>query len=495
VKKPILVVFIILFLDQVLKIWVKTNMALGDSIPMLGDWFYIHFVENKGMAFGWQLFGGGGFGKVFLSLFRIVAIGAISYYLYLIVKQKKHPVFIYSIAMVLAGAAGNIFDSLFYGMIFEASGPFTIAAMFPESGGYASFLHGNVVDMFYFPLFSGIYPEWIPWVGGDYYQFFQPVFNIADASISVGVAVLVLGQKKFFEEEKAKDETPISKNENNNTEGITKLTLGFSSCPNDTFIFDAMIHGKIDTEGLEFDLIIEDVEELNRRAFNGELDITKISFNAYTHLLDKYILLDSGAALGENCGPLIISKSNVTMDDIKDKVIAIPGKNTTANLLMTLAFPEHKNKKEMLFSDIQQAIIDGKVDAGLIIHESRFTYEGIGLKKVLDIGEYWENTTGTPTPLGGIIIKRDLSDDLTHKVNRVLKRSVEFAMQNPKSGIDFIRKHSQEMSEEVMYKHIALYVNDYSVDLGDRGKEAIQRLFLESNKAGLIEEPDKKLFL
>lgn len=183
------------------------------------------------------------------------------------------------------------------------------------------------------------------------------------------------------------------------------------------------------------------------------------------------------------------------MDDIKDKVIAIPGKNTTANLLMTLAFPEHKNKKEMLFSDIQQAIIDGKVDAGLIIHESRFTYEGIGLKKVLDIGEYWENTTGTPTPLGGIIIKRDLSDDLTHKVNRVLKRSVEFAMQNPKSGIDFIRKHSQEMSEEVMYKHIALYVNDYSVDLGDRGKEAIQRLFLESNKAGLIEEPDKKLFL
>ncbi|MCK5846209.1 MAG: 1,4-dihydroxy-6-naphthoate synthase [Bacteroidales bacterium] len=275
----------------------------------------------------------------------------------------------------------------------------------------------------------------------------------------------------------------------------TKITLGFSSCPNDTFIFDAMIHGKIDTEGLGFDLIIEDVEELNKRAFNNELDVTKISFNAYTHLVNKYILLDSGAALGENCGPLIISKKDISMSDIKDKVIAIPGKNTTANLLMTLAFPEHKNKREMLFSDIEKAIIDGDVDAGLIIHESRFTYKDKGLKKILDIGEYWEDSTGTPTPLGGIIIKRNLGNDLINKVNRVLRRSVEFAFKNPKSGIDFIKEHSQEMSEEVMYKHIALYVNNYSLELGVKGKQAVERLFLESEKAGLIEHENQNLFL
>ena len=176
-------------------------MALGDSIPMLGEWFYIHFVENKGMAFGWQLFGGSGFGKIFLSIFRIFAVVGISYYLYFISKQKKHPIFIYSIALVLAGAIGNIIDSLFYGMFFEASGPFKVAEMFPENGGYSSFLHGKVVDMFYFPLVEGNYPDWIPWIGGDFFQFFQPVFNIADASISIGVAILVLGQKKFFLDE------------------------------------------------------------------------------------------------------------------------------------------------------------------------------------------------------------------------------------------------------------------------------------------------------
>ncbi|OYT12534.1 MAG: 1,4-dihydroxy-6-naphthoate synthase [Bacteroidetes bacterium 4572_112] len=274
-----------------------------------------------------------------------------------------------------------------------------------------------------------------------------------------------------------------------------KITLGFSSCPNDTFIFDAMIHGKIDTESLSFDLIIEDVEELNRRAFNNELDITKISFNAYTKLIDNYILLDSGAALGENCGPLIIANKEVSMDKLQDKVIAIPGINTTANLLMSLAFPEHKNKKEMIFSDIEKAIISGEVDAGLIIHESRFTYEQKGLKKILDIGEYWESTTGTPTPLGGIIAKRELGEELILKVNRVLKRSVEFAFANPKSGIDFIREHSQEMSEEVMYKHIALYVNDYSLDLGAKGKLAVEKLFKASKEAGFIQESDKKLFL
>jgi len=176
-------------------------MYIGDSIPMFGDWAFIHFVENEGMAFGWKLFGGGNFGKIFLSLFRIGAVIGIFYYLYLIIKQKKHTLLVISISLILAGALGNIIDSLFYGIIFEASGPFHVATMFPAEGGYAPFLHGRVVDMFYFPMFEGSYPNWFPWIGGDYFMFFQPVFNIADSSIFIGVSILVLMQKRFFKNE------------------------------------------------------------------------------------------------------------------------------------------------------------------------------------------------------------------------------------------------------------------------------------------------------
>jgi 1,4-dihydroxy-6-naphthoate synthase len=275
----------------------------------------------------------------------------------------------------------------------------------------------------------------------------------------------------------------------------TKISLGFSSCPNDTFIFDAMIHGKIDTEGLEFELFIGDVEELNRKAFSNELAITKISYNAYTRLTNNYILLDSGSALGENCGPLIIANQELSIDDLSSKKIAIPGINTTANLLLSVAFPEVQNKVEMIFSDIEKSVIDGSVDAGLIIHESRFTYEEKGLKKIIDLGEYWENLSNTPTPLGGIIAQRDLGADLLQKINRVLKRSVQFAFDNPKSGIDFIRQHSQEMSEEVMYKHIGLYVNHYTLDLGEAGRKSVETLFKKAQELGLIAAIEKNLFL
>jgi len=275
----------------------------------------------------------------------------------------------------------------------------------------------------------------------------------------------------------------------------TKLSLGFSSCPNDTFIFDAMIHGKIDTEGLEFDLFIGDVEELNRKAFHQELDITKISYNAYTRLTNNYILMDSGSALGENCGPLIIANEHFDIDELKHKKIAIPGVNTTANLLLSVAFPEIKDKVEMIFSDIEKAVIDGSVDAGLIIHESRFTYEEKGLIKIIDLGEYWENLTNTPTPLGGIIAQRSLGDEVLQKINRVLKRSVQFAFDHPKSGLDFIKKHAQEMSEEVMYKHIGLYVNDYTLDLGTSGRKSVETLFNKAKQLGLISAIEKDLFL
>lgn len=276
-----------------------------------------------------------------------------------------------------------------------------------------------------------------------------------------------------------------------------KLTLGFSPCPNDCFIFDAMIHHKIDTEGLAFDVLMEDVETLNKKAFEGNIDITKLSYHAYAYLTDKYVLLDSGSALGKGCGPLLVQSWKVgklESLDFKTK-IAIPGKLTTANFLFSLAYPQCTNKTEIVFSEIEDAILNGRFDAGVIIHENRFTYEQKGLKKITDLGEYWEQKTGLPIPLGGIVINRNLSDEIKNKVNRVLRKSVEYAFANPKSSLHFVKQHAQEMSEEVMYKHIDLYVNKYSIDLGVEGKKAIQCFFEEAEKTNLITIKNKSIFL
>ncbi|HCN84580.1 MAG TPA: 1,4-dihydroxy-6-naphthoate synthase, partial [Sphingobacteriaceae bacterium] len=270
-------------------------------------------------------------------------------------------------------------------------------------------------------------------------------------------------------------------------------------CPNDTFIFDALIHHKIDTEGLDFEVFFDDVETLNQKAFRGELDITKLSFHAYAHVLKKYVLLDSGSALGFGVGPLLISKRDIPKSEIQNPKseirIGIPGKYTTANFLLSLAFPEATNKKEIVFSGIEDAVLNEEIDLGLIIHENRFTYQDKGLKKVIDLGEYWEELTGCAIPLGGIVIKRELPEDVKHKVNRVIRKSIEFAFQNPKSGLDFIREHAQEMSEEVMYKHIELYVNKYSIDLGTEGRQAVNLLFDTALKKGVIPEFKESLFL
>ncbi len=276
---------------------------------------------------------------------------------------------------------------------------------------------------------------------------------------------------------------------------VSKLTLGFSPCPNDCFIFDALIHNKIDTEGLQFEIFMEDVEALNSRAFKAELDITKLSYHAYAYLTKSYLLLNAGSALGNNCGPILISNFEFEISNFNTAAIAIPGKYTTANFLLSLAFPDAKNKTEMLFSDIEDAVISGKADAGLIIHENRFTYEQKGLKKIIDLGEYWETLTKTPIPLGGIVVKRTLSDDLKHKINRILRKSVEFAFANPKSSLNFVKKHAQEMNEEVMYKHINLYVNNYSIDLGADGKHAVQLLFDKAQELGIINKIEEEIFL
>jgi len=276
------------------------------------------------------------------------------------------------------------------------------------------------------------------------------------------------------------------------------LTLGFSPCPNDTFIFDAMIHHKIDTEGLDFEVFYDDVETLNHKAFRGELDITKLSYHAFAYVADHYVLLDSGSALGFGVGPMLISDIGISISDLKSNPnykIGIPGKYTTANFLLGLAFPDATNKVELVFSDIENAVLDGRVDIGLIIHENRFTYQDRGLKKIIDLGDFWEKETDLAIPLGGIVANRELKPDVLEKINRVLRRSVEFAFANPKSGLEYIRSHAQEMSEEVMYKHIDLYVNKYSLDLGEEGKKAIKLLFDTAREKDVIPEIKGELFL
>jgi len=275
------------------------------------------------------------------------------------------------------------------------------------------------------------------------------------------------------------------------------LTLAFSPCPNDCFIFDAMVHRRVDLEGLEFEVRLADVEALNTAAFSGEVDISKLSFHAYAYCIDRYVLLDAGSALGRNCGPLLISKRPITTGDAAAGRlrIAIPGKYTTANFLLGYAFPLATDKTELLFSDIEPAVLDDRYDAGLIIHENRFTYEAKGLRKIIDLGEYWESTTGAPIPLGGIVIRRSLSDAVKQKVNRVLRRSVEYAFAHREASLPYVRAHAQEMDQEVMYKHIDLYVNQYSIDLGEDGRHAIELLFDKAAASGLIPPIRESLFL
>lgn len=256
-----------------------------------------------------------------------------------------------------------------------------------------------------------------------------------------------------------------------------RLSLSFSPCPNDTFIFEPIVNHKVDLEGLEFNITLDDVENLNKSAIDHIPDITKLSFNAFTSLSNHYQLLNSGSALGNKCGPLLISKKNIKLEDLPNLKIAIPGIHTTAYLLLKFAFPNANNIIEMLFSDIEDAVLTGKSEAGLIIHENRFTYHLKGLEKVIDLGEYWENKTGCPIPLGGIVVRRSFNEELKLKINRILSNSIKFAFDNPKSGMPYIRQHAQEMDENVMLSHIDLYVNDYTKDLGIKGKNAIIKLF------------------
>jgi len=274
-----------------------------------------------------------------------------------------------------------------------------------------------------------------------------------------------------------------------------KLSLGFSTCPNDTFIFDAMINGKVDTDNLEFEVIMTDIEELNRKVLNNEIDISKISFHAFTYATRNYKLLTSGNAMGRGNGPLLIAKKQIDPDEIKYLTIAIPGKYTTGNLLFSIEFPEARNKKEYLFSDIERAVLEGEADAGVIIHENRFTYQKKGLIKILDLGEIWEQKTGNPIPLGGIAIAKRIEKSIQIKINKIIKSSIDFAFGNPHSSVRFIKSFAQEMEDEVIQNHIGLYVNDFTRNLGTEGKNAIKNLFEISNRKGITGEVPKNIFV
>lgn len=264
-----------------------------------------------------------------------------------------------------------------------------------------------------------------------------------------------------------------------------RLTLGFSPCPNDTFIFHALVSGRVEVEGVRFRERLEDVETLNRLALDGELDVTKASYGAIPHLLEHYQLLRSGGALGRGCGPLLVVREGTAVTEVHRGPIAIPGRLTTANLLLRLWDPTLAEGTEMVYSEIMPAVARGEVVAGLIIHESRFTYPLHGLERLMDLGEWWEGETGLPIPLGGILARRALGEELVRGLEAAIRRSVEHAFANPHDSEAYVRAHAQEMDPEVARRHIELYVNPYSIDLAAEGEAAVHELLARASAAGL----------
>lgn len=255
-----------------------------------------------------------------------------------------------------------------------------------------------------------------------------------------------------------------------------KLSIGFSPCPNDTFIFDALINKKMDTEGLEFEAVLEDIQTLNEWSDRGKLDITKLSFPAFFRNTGRYDMLSSGAALGKGVGPLLIAKRMVNVPDINTCSIAIPGEHTTANFLLSFAFPMARNKTPLLFSEIEEAVLMEKFDLGVIIHENRFTYQQKGLIKICDLGDIWEKRQKAPIPLACIAAKKTIDARLQKKISGLIRKSVDYAFSHYPEITSYTKQHAQAMDENVMKQHIELYVNNYSLDLGEDGRKAIEQL-------------------
>lgn len=252
-----------------------------------------------------------------------------------------------------------------------------------------------------------------------------------------------------------------------------KLTLNISTCPNDTFMFDALLHKRIDTRGYEFDLTMSDIDILNQQATSGEVHISKISYAHYVNIAGKYKILRAGSALGQGNGPLLVSKKKVYKDEISDLKIAIPAENSSANMLLDFASPTIKQKKVYLFSDISDVILSDEVDAGVLIHEERFTYAKKGLKLVLDLGENWESKTGMLTPLGAIVVHRDLDEKVQQDINELIRESIEYAFKNPSASYNFVKHNAKELSDDIISKHIDMFVNEYSLELKEWGEKSV----------------------
>ena len=272
------------------------------------------------------------------------------------------------------------------------------------------------------------------------------------------------------------------------------LTLGFSPCPNDTFMFYPLVHGLVDTAGLTFRERLEDVETLNRLAMAGELDVSKVSYHALGHIRDEYALLRSGSALGRGCGPLLVARDKLDPADLRGRRIAVPGQYTTALLLLRLIDPRLENFIVMPFNEIMDAVLTGQADAGLVIHESRFTYQDLGLHRLVDLGEWWEGETGLPIPLGGIVARRSLGAETIAVIERALRAGVAYSRSHPAEATCYIREHAQEISDEVCAAHIGLYVNDFSTELGEEGERAIAELLCRAENSGIIPHSDRNLF-
>ena len=282
-----------------------------------------------------------------------------------------------------------------------------------------------------------------------------------------------------------------------------KLTIGFSPCPNDTFIFDALVNKKIDAGNLEFDLVLEDVQTLNEMAIDGKLDVTKISYGSLPLISDKYVLLSSGSALGKGVGPILIAPFELPEPAVKQCVIAIPGRNTTAHVLFSLAYPDATNKVFLRYDEIEDFVLSNNgslqniqsVKLGVIIHENRFTYQDKGLIKQTDLGNFWENETRLPVPLGGIVANRNLPDNIKQNVQSLIRESLEYSYKNKNGLSDFVKDNAQEMSIEVMKMHIDLYVNNFSLDLGDDGRKAVRKFLQVHSSINKLPFDSERIFL
>ena len=279
-----------------------------------------------------------------------------------------------------------------------------------------------------------------------------------------------------------------------------RLRLAFSSCPNDTYIFHALVNGCIDTKGIEFDVTLADVETLNQAAQNGTYDVTKLSFAAFALVRDQYRILRTGAALGRGCGPLVVGLPDSRFQETQKPRLAVPGMNTTATFLFRLFLDDLDETVEpelvpMPFEKIMPAVLDKTVDFGVVIHEGRFVYKGLGLSLVRDLGQWWEEYSGLPVPLGCIAVKKGLDGHTARLMEKLIGRSIRYARENPGDGNEYIRRHAQELSREVMDRHIELYVNRFSENLGKEGEQAVAAFIREAEARRIVHESGDPLFI